>query len=86
MASKFFSYITSPNCTDDHNAPLTYLPCVGSSRYFPLAIPNPCSAIQPCRPLTATTVPHCSSDRFYPFMNLRRMAPLRSWVNQGGLA
>jgi len=70
MVSKFSSYGTSPNCTDDHNASLPHSPCVGSSRYFPLDIPNPCSAIQRCRPLTATTVPHCSSDRFYPFMKL----------------
>lgn len=86
MASKFSSSVASPNCTDAHNASLTHSPCVDSSRYFPLDIPNPCSAIQLCRPLTATTVPHCSSDRFYPLIEPRRMAPMRSWDNPGGLA
>ena len=86
MASKFSSYVTSPNCTGDHNDPLTPSSCVSSSRYFPLDIPTPYSMIQLIHLFIATTTHHCSNYISYPFMEPRRMAPVRSWRNQGGLA
>lgn len=78
MASKFSSYVTSPNCTDEHHAPLTRIPCVGSSHYFPLDIPTPYSTIQLIHLCIATTAYHCSNYIPYPFMRPRRMAPVRS--------
>lgn len=86
MASEFSSYVTSPNCTDDHNASLTHSLCISSSRYFPLDIPTPYSTIQLIHLFIATTTHHCSNYISYPFMKPRRMAPVRSWRNQGGLA
>lgn len=85
MASEFSAYVTSPNRTDDHNDPLTHSPCVGSSRYFSLNIPTPYSTIQLIHLFIATTAHHCSNYISYPFMKPRRMAPVRSWRNQGGL-
>jgi hypothetical protein len=86
MASEFSSYLTSPKCTDHHNNPLTHSPCVSSSSYFPLDIPTPNSTILLIHLFIATTTHHCSTYISYPFMKPRRMAPVRSWRNQGGLA
>lgn len=90
MASEFSAYVTSPNSTDDHNDPLTHSPCVSSSGYisgyFPLDIPTLYSTIQLIHLFIATTTHHCSNYISHPCMKPRRMAPVRSWRNQGGLA
>lgn len=85
MASKFSSYVTSPNCAENFNDPLTHLPYLGFSRYFLLDIPTPYSTIQLSRSFIATPAHHCNDYITYPFMKPRRMAPVRSWRNQGGL-
>lgn len=84
MASKFSSYVISSDCTDGHHNPLTRISCVSSSRYFPLDIPIPYSMIQLIHSFIATTAHYCSNCISYPFMKPRRMAPVRSWRNQGG--
>src|SRR5512147_2861090 len=85
MASKFSSHVLSHDCTGGHNDHLTHSPHVSSSRHFALDILSSSSAIQPIRPFIVRTVPHCSGSISYPFMEPRRMAPVHSWGNQGGL-
>jgi len=78
MASKFSTYVTSPTCTDGHHAPLTRIPCVSSSHYFPLNIPIPYSTIQLIHLFIATAAYHCSNYLSHPFMKPRCMAPMHS--------
>lgn len=77
MASKFSSHVVSRDCLTDHNDHLTHSPCVSYSNHFAHVIPNPCSAIELIRLLIATIVNPCSRHTSYPFMEPRRMAPMR---------
>jgi hypothetical protein len=85
MASKFSTHVLSRDCTGGRNDHLTHSPYVSSSRYFALDILNSCSATQQIPSSIVTAAHHYSGSISYPFMEPRRMAPVRSWRNQGGL-